>query len=67
MPDSHCPTKTLSVRGDIWPDQPDIPAFGLASGPPVAAICRRRRLVLSVARRSHWSRAKECVCVCVCV
>ena len=26
--DSHCPTKTLSVRGDIWPDQPDVPAFG---------------------------------------
>ena len=36
MPDSHCPTKTLSVCGDIWPDQPDVPAFGLASGPPVA-------------------------------
>ena len=36
MPDSHCPTKTLSVHGDIWPDQPDVPAFGLASGPPVA-------------------------------
>ena len=26
MPDSHCPTKTLSVHGDIWPDQPDVPA-----------------------------------------
>ena len=36
MPDSRCPTKTLSVRGDIWPDLPDVPAFGLASGPPVA-------------------------------
>ena len=35
MPDSHCPTKTL-VRGDIWPDQPDVPAFGLAIGPAVA-------------------------------
>ena len=40
MPDSHCPTKTLSVHGDIWPDQPDVPAtvcmekrqeFGFAS------------------------------------
>ena len=27
MPDSHCPTKTLSVHGDIWPDQPDVPAI----------------------------------------
>ena len=27
MPDSHCPTKTLSVHGDIWPDQPDVPAL----------------------------------------
>ena len=33
---SQCPTKTHPVHGDIWPDQPDVPAFGLASGPPVA-------------------------------
>ena len=33
---SHCPTKALSVHGDIWHDQPDAPAFGLASGPLVA-------------------------------
>ena len=26
MPDSHCPTKTLSAHGEIWPDQPDVPA-----------------------------------------
>ena len=36
MPDKSLKTKTLSVRGDIWPGQPDVPAFGLASGPPVA-------------------------------
>ena len=30
VPDSHCPTKTLSVHGEIWPDQPDAPVFGLA-------------------------------------
>ena len=27
---------TVSVCGDIRPDQPDVPAFGLANGPPVA-------------------------------
>ena len=27
MPDSHCPTKTLSEHGEIWPDQPDVPAI----------------------------------------
>ena len=26
MPDSRCPTKTLSAHGEIWPDQPDVPA-----------------------------------------
>ena len=28
MPDSHCPTKTLSEpeHGEIWSDQPDVPA-----------------------------------------
>ena len=35
MPDSHCPTKTLSVHGDIWPDQPDVPA----------TVCMERRQV----------------------
>ena len=36
MRDSQCPPKTLSLRGDIWTGQPDVPAFGLAGGPPVA-------------------------------
>ena len=31
MPDNHCPAKTLSVHGDIRPDQPDVQAENLES------------------------------------
>ena len=30
--DRHCPTKTLSVRGDTWPDQPCVPANFFCNG-----------------------------------
>ena len=36
MPDSQSRTKRQSVHGDTWPDESEAPAFGVASGPPVA-------------------------------
>ena len=36
MPDCHCPTETLSEHGDIWPDQPDVPARIFVNGHPKA-------------------------------
>ena len=36
MPDSHCPKKTLSEHGDIWPDQPDVPARVFVNSHPKA-------------------------------
>ena len=70
MPDSHCPTKTLSVHGEIWPDQPDVLAIcflcgkGLSQEPQFRVIRLLTRHMTSVI---SWVNPSQCVGVCVCV
>ena len=48
MLDSHCLTKALSVHGDIWPDQPDVPARVFVNGHPKSTL---KAVAIVMARR----------------